>query len=110
MTFEELLELGAEDLEKLTDEQLLEYLGPCLKNCPPIDIQIVNESEAKVKLEKLAKKNELKEQKKQERLINKTTQTIKQATKPKVTSNDLAQINAMIEMMKKSIEQNEKKA
>lgn len=67
MKFEDLLELNADELEKLTDEQLREYLSPCLKDCKPIDIQIVEQEEAKIKAEKDAKKLLEKEKKKLEK-------------------------------------------
>lgn len=66
-TFLELLEYDASQLEKLTDEELLKYLGPCLEACPPIDIKIVEEEENKIKNEKLAKKLVEKEAKKAEK-------------------------------------------
>ena len=115
MTFSELLGLTATELEQLTDDQLLEYLKPCLVDCPPIDLKIIQEDEAKIKLEKLQKKNEAKEQRKLEKQLAKakgniektgekstTISSIKQ--KPKVTPEQLAQVNAMMEMMKKQME------
>lgn len=67
MTFLELLEKSADELERMSDEELLTYLGPCLKDCPPIDIRIVNEEEAKIKLQKLETKLKEKELKKAEK-------------------------------------------
>ena len=63
MTFEELLGLKVEDLENISDAELLVILAPCLDKCPPIDIQILNkEAEAIAQ-----KKQELKNQKKSEK-------------------------------------------
>jgi len=104
MTFEELLECSASELEAMSDQHLLEFLGPCLKNCPPIDIQTVNEEKAKLALDKLAKKEELKQQ----RLIEKAKNEIGKATVKVIVTKDtvekkkkdLASINAMLDMMK----------
>jgi hypothetical protein len=67
MTFEELLELNADELERLTDEQLQEYLAPCLKDCPPIDLKVIQDEQDKIKLEKQLKKDADKAAKKAEK-------------------------------------------
>jgi hypothetical protein len=67
MTFEELLELNADELERLTDEQLQEYLAPCLKDCPPIDLKVIQDEQDKIKLEKQLKKDADKATKKAEK-------------------------------------------
>lgn len=109
MTFLELLELDAEKLEALSDEQLLEYLKPCLIDCPPIDLAIVQEAEAKVKLEKLQKKTAEKEQRKLEKSLAKASNEVEKKVKPKVTQSQLDQLNAMMELTKKMMESNKPK-
>ena len=60
MTFEELLGFSSQELQSLSDEKLLEILGPLLKDCPPIDLVLIQEKEKKKEAEKLVKKLEQK--------------------------------------------------
>ncbi len=60
MTFSQLLGCSASQLEEMSDQQLLEYLGPCLKDCPPIESKVVEENKLKnlvVKKQKIKLKN-----------------------------------------------------
>jgi len=115
-SFEELLEYNATQLESLTDEELRLYLAPCLKNCPPIDIKIVEEEEAKVKLIKLEKKEKEKAEKKALKLAAKLATnppilTDDQLSKPQITKpksqaklSMLKSMSSMMEVLNKQIE------
>ena len=48
----------------MSDSELLLVLEPCLKDCPPVDILLVEESRKKLEIEKQAKKDLLKAEKK----------------------------------------------
>lgn len=85
MTFAELLELDSISLEKLTDDELLNILGPCLVNCPPVDIKLVQDEENKIKLIKLEQKLKDKEAKKQQKLLDKAQNEILNPKPPKVS-------------------------
>jgi hypothetical protein len=104
MTFEELLELNADDLEKLTDEQLQEYLAPCLKDCPPIDLKVIQDEQDKIKLEKQLKKDADKE-------LSKSTSDIKQTgtsdsnSTTGVVKSKAEKIRPMMDMLKVMQEQ-----
>lgn len=63
MTFEQLLEKSSKELELMTDKELLIYLGPCLKDCPPIELQVIKSKEEQEKLIKDTKKLTLKNEK-----------------------------------------------
>lgn len=63
MTFEQLLEKSSKELELMTDQELLVYLGPCLKDCPPIELSLIKAKEDQEKLIKDTKKLQLKNEK-----------------------------------------------
>lgn len=57
MTLEKLLEIeNPQDLEQMNDAQLLTIFEPCLKNVPPIDIQIVQQARMLEEQKRLEKK------------------------------------------------------
>jgi hypothetical protein len=105
MRFEELLETSVELLEKMSDSELLEHLGPTLKNNPPIELQIILDSKKKEDEEKLKKK----EEKKLEKLLSsppkppKTTSSTKELEKrgmDKIAKSISMDQNAMVLLMK----------
>ena len=55
----------------MSDEQLLAELGPCLDRCPPIDIQVFNDKQAKIKLQKDEEKRLKKLEKTNQKLLEK---------------------------------------
>lgn len=102
MTFEELLELPSQGLESLTDEQLLIILQPCLKNCPPVEMKLVEENEAREKAVKDEKKVLEKAKKEQQKELIESLKPLEERVviKPlKKNISKLGQLEQMKRMM-----------
>lgn len=99
MTFAALLECSVEKLESMSDLELLEHLGPTLKNNPPIELALIQAQELKEKEEKDKKKSLAK----LEKNLAKPAKNNTKITNKKSTPQDLANMNLLMEQMKANL-------